>query len=287
MADRKIKLAIPTGRMSKEVLNLLQEAGLRIPATGKNYRPPAADSRFEVKMLKAANIPKLVEYGAHDAGFSGLDWIEETQADVETILDTNLLPVRIVSAVPVGTNPFTNNEGRPIVVASEYERLTKAYMDSKNVDYRYLRTFGATEVFPPEDADMIVDNTATGSALAANNLEIAEILLPSTTRFLVNRQSLKDKFIRDVLDNIALLMKSILDARNRVLLEMNVEQSNLDSVINILPAMKSPTVQPLHGNSSFAVKAAVPRKDICQLVLQLRSAGATDILQTQLQRVII
>ena len=286
MSERKVKLVLPTGRMNQEVVRLLAEAGLELAGGGNNYRPRASDPRFEIKLLKAANIPKLVEYGAHDMGFSGWDWVQETEADVETILDTELLPVRIVAAAPIGVDPLRTVRDRPLVVASEYERLTASFMNSKNVKWTYVRTYGSTEVFPPEDADLVVDNTATGSTLAANRLEIIDELLRSTTLFIVNRRSLENPFLRERVEDLRLLIQSVLDARKRVLLEMNVEQPHLDAVAGLLPAMKAPTIQPLQNGRSFAVKAAVPRKGVADLILALRKAGATDILQTQIVRVV-
>lgn len=286
MPSRKIKLVVPTGRMQADVLALLADAGVVIHASGSNYRPAVNNPAFEVKLLKAANIPKLIEYGAHDVGFSGVDWVRESQAEVETLLDTGLLPVRIVAAAPKGVDPFQNASNRPVVAASEYERLTTQYVSARCTDWRYVRTFGATEVFPPEDADLIVDNTATGTALAANGLDILDVLLESTTLFLGNRRSLEDPAVRGAIDTLVLLMRSVIDARNRVLLEMNVAAENLDTVARLLPAMKSPTVQPLLGNRSYAIKAAVHKDRVPALIPALRAAGASDILQTAIQRVI-
>ena len=285
MREKKIRLVVPTGRMHGAVLRLLGDAGLEIPETAKSYRPVPADDRFEVKLMKAANIPTLLELGAHDIGFSGRDWLEESEADVENMLDTGLLPVRVVAAVPSESDPFTEIRDRPVVVASEYERLTAAYMNRRGVDWRYVRTYGATEVFPPEDADLIVDNTATGSALAANRLEIADVLLDSTTLFIANRRALDDPRVREIVDDLRLLMSSVLEARRRVLLEMNVDETKLARVLELLPAMKSPTVQPLSGNHAFSVKAAVLNEQVPHLIPILRRAGATDILETRLQRV--
>lgn len=166
----RVKLVVPTGRMQAAVLQLLADAGLAIDRREKEYRPASSDGRFEIKFLKAANIPELVELGAHDLGFSGLDWVRETNAQVATVLDTGLLPVAVVAAAPRGVDPFREGSGRAPVVASEYERITAEYMDSKCSEWTYVRTHGATEVFPPEDADLIVDNVASGRTLAANNL---------------------------------------------------------------------------------------------------------------------
>jgi ATP phosphoribosyltransferase len=285
MSEQPIRIVIPTGRMYDDVRQLLEDAGLRIPKASKNYRPVADDPRFRIKLLKAANIPTLLELGAHDLGFSGTDWVRETGAGVDTLLDTGLLPVRIVSAAPAGMNPFGKSPGRPIVVASEYERITTDYMASRKVDFRFVRTYGATEVFPPEDADLIVDNTATGSALAANRLEIVDELLCSTTCFLANPSAMRQPGIRQAAEDLTLLMRSVLEARRRVLLEMNVDTACLEQVVAMLPAMKSPTVQPLSGNSAVSVKVAVLREAVPALIPRLKRAGATDILETRIRRV--
>ena len=286
MPERKIRLVLPTGRMSAAVLSLLEDSGLSVRASHKNYRPKADNPDFEIKLLKPANIPTLVELGAHDIGFSGLDWVQESDAQVECLLDTELLPVRLVSAAPVGSDPFTVVRGRPLRVASEYERLTRTYMEQKGVDWRYVRSWGATEVFPPEDADLIIDNTATGSALVANRLEVVDEIMQSTTQLVANPRSLRNTDIREPIDNLVVLLRSVLDARKRVLLEMNVSQEHLPKVVELLPAMKAPTVQPLFGDAEFAVKAAVPRDDVPRLIPLLRRAGATDILQTKIERLI-
>lgn len=286
MRTSPIRMVIPTGRLNEPILRLLDEAGLHVPRTTKDYRPLASDTRFEIKLLKAANIPTLLELGAHDIGFSGRDWVEESGATVEAVLDTGLLPVRLVAAAPAGSDPIRETNGRPMVVASEYERLTRRYMEDKGVDWTFIRTYGATEVFPPEDADMIVDNTASGSALAANRLEIRDVLLESTALFLANGDALARPEVREAVDDLRLVMSSVLEARRRVLLEINVDAERLDSVVDLLPAMKSPTVQPLRSDGSFAVKAAVPAADVPALIPRLKRAGATDILETRLRRVI-
>jgi len=285
MKSAKIRLVIPTGRMYDPVLELLSGAGLIVPRSTKDYRPKAGDPRFEIKLLKAANIPTLLELGAHDIGFSGRDWVEETEARVESVLDTGLLPVRVVAAVPFNRDPFREVRERPMVVASEYERLTRRYMEPKKIDWRFIRTYGTTEVYPPEDADMIVDNMASGSALAANGLEIRDLLLESTTLFLACARSLDRPEVREAVDDLRLLMRSVLEARRRVLLEINVSRERLDEVVAMLPAMKSPTVQPLSVDGAYAVKAAVPVAEVAALIPRLKRAGATDILETSLRRV--
>jgi ATP phosphoribosyltransferase len=281
-----IKLTLPKGRQQQEVFNLLADAGLRIRATEQEYRPACSDARFEIKLLKAANIPRLVEFGAHDVGITGRDWIAETGADVVELLDTGLLPVRLVAAAPIGVDPFQRRNGAALIVASEYENLTAQYMRSKQAEFRYVRTYGATEVFPPEDADLIVDNTATGSTLRANGLEIIDEILCSSSRLIANRATLADPRRREAIEELVLLVTSVLEGRKRVLLDMNVSADRLDAVVELLPAMKSPTIQPLHGQRGYAVRVAVLRDEVHRILPAIRRAGATDILQTSIQKVV-
>ncbi len=283
---QKIRLAVPKGRQQDEIVGLLADAGLSISASAKGYRPACSDERFEVKLLKATNIPKLVEYGAHDLGMTGFDWIEETDADVAELLDTGLLPVRLVSAAPKGSDPFASGNGQSLIVASEYENITRKYMQRKGCAYRYLRTYGATEVFPPEDADLIVDNTATGSALRSNGLEVVDEILQSSTRIIACKETVADPARREVIDEVVMLVSSVLEGRRRVLLDMNVSADAIDRVIDLLPAMKSPTVQPLRGNGGFAVRVAVLRSEVPKVLPAILRAGATDVLQTALQKVV-
>lgn len=285
MERRKIRLTLPTGRLQAAVIELLAQAGIPVAVSDKNYRPPVGDDRFQVKLLKAANLATLVELGKHDLGFTGLDWVRENCAEVETLLDTGLDPVRIVAAAPRDSDPFAITD-RPVVVASEYERLASDFVAERARSWRCVRTHGATEVFPPEDADLVVDNTATGAALRANGLvEIGE-LLRSSTLLVANRAALADAGLRADIDDLVLLLRSALAARDRVLLEMNVGRDRLDAVVALLPAMKSPTVQPLFAGGGYAVKAAVPKAAVARLIPSLVRAGASDILETTLRRVV-
>ncbi len=284
--SKKIRLAVPKGRQQDRIISLLADAGLAISADSKGYRPACSDDRFEVKLLKAANIPKLVEFGAHDMGITGHDWIEETGAEVAELLDTGLLPVKLVSAAPKGSDPFASRNGASLIVASEYENITRNYMERKGCEFRYVRTYGATEVFPPEDADLIVDNTATGSALRSNGLEIIDEILQSSTRLIASRGAMNDPAQREVIDEVVMLVSSVLEGRRRVLLDMNVSADAINRVIELLPAMKSPTVQPLRGNGGFAVRVAVLRSDVPKVLPAILRAGATDVLQTAVQKVV-
>jgi ATP phosphoribosyltransferase-like protein len=172
------------------------------------------------------------------------------------------------------------------VVASEYASLTKRWIQEQGLDARFVRSYGATEVFPPEDADCIVDNTATGSTLRANGLAILDELMRSSTRLYANPRVLEDPSRRARIEDLVLLLRSVVEARSRVMLEVNVAADQLEELVGILPCMREPTVSTLHGDAGFAVKAAVPRADLPQIVLAIKASGGTDIVVGDLAQIV-
>ena len=274
-----INLALPKGRMAEGVLRLMEDAGFKVLANGRNYRPLCADPRFQLKLLNPQDIVRMVELGRHDLAFAGHDWVVELGAAVDDLLDTGLDKVRLVAAAPRNARDLRS---RRIVVASEYERIARGWLDEEGFDYLFVRSHGATEVFPPEDADLIVDNTATGRTLVENDLEEVATLLESSTRLIANPSLGR----RPEVEEFTLLLTSVLDARKRVMLEMNVGAGSLDAVLRMLPCMRMPTVMPLAGDSGFAVKSAVPRKEVRTLIPLLKAAGATDILEFSFSKVV-
>ncbi|MEE4311112.1 MAG: ATP phosphoribosyltransferase [candidate division KSB1 bacterium] len=281
-----LKLVIPKGRIYTNVIQLLNEAGFGVETADRVYIPRVEDSEIEAKIMKPQNIAKLVELGSHDIGFTGHDWIEETDANVKEILDLGFDRVKIVAAVPENLRNADLKQ-RSIVVASEYEHIARRYLKRNKYDFILMRTFGATEVFPPEDADMIIDNTSTGRTLKEHNLHIIDTLLESTTRFIANRSALKDPWKNEKIEEMKMLFQAVMDARSRVMLEMNVPKDNFDEIIKILPCMRSPTVSPLHGDGGYAVKAAVKKSDVVKLVPKLKKYGATDILEYDIRKVVL
>jgi ATP phosphoribosyltransferase len=282
----KINLALPKGRMADGVLKLMEDAGFRVLANGRNYRPMCTDSRFELKILKPQDIVRMVELGRHDIAFAGYDWVRELDAKVDELMDTGLDSVRIVAAAPKEAVEAETLKSRRIVVASEYERISKDWLDREGYDYVFVRSHGATEVFPPEDADMIIDNTSTGRTLVENGLKEVATLMRSSTRFIANTNLMNtDK--REAVEEFMLLMRSVLDARKRVMLEMNVPSAALDPVLKLLPCMRMPTVMPLSGNEGFAVKSAVQRSEVARLIPLLKAAGAMDILEYPFSKVVL
>lgn len=281
-----LTMALPKGRIMDQTLRLLCDAGLRIQSNGRSYRPWVSDPAVEAKYLKPQNIPKLVELGAHDCGFTGYDWLVETGADVVEVLDTGLDPVTLVAAAPEGLGSRLGELGRPVVVASEFENLTRRFLTEHGWPFVFIRTYGATEVFPPEDADLVLDLTATGTTLRENRLEVVADVLFSSTRFVASKRAVDDPARRDRIEALGMMLRAVLDARTRVLVEVNVPADRLEAVVSVLPAMKSPTIQPLFGGQGYGVKAAVPRKQLPKVVLDLKAAGATDLIAYALEQVI-
>ena len=281
-----LRLALPTGRMQDAVLALLADAGIRVTPTARGYRPAVSLSDCEAKILKHQNIVEMLELGSRDVGFAGADWVEELHADVVELLDTGLDPVSVVAAAPTGLFDRLDEIGRPLVVASEYERLTRAWIARRDLDAEFVRSFGATEVFPPEDADVIVDNTATGSTLRANDLEIVDTVIKSSTRLYASPQAMENEVKRDRIEDLTLLLRSVLDARKRVMIEVNAPEARLKEVVSLLPCMREATVAPLFGDSGFAVRAAVLRDKLPEIIPAVKAAGGTDVVVTSISQIV-
>ncbi|MCC6527051.1 MAG: ATP phosphoribosyltransferase [Polyangiaceae bacterium] len=282
-----LRLALPKGRMQEGIVRLLGAAGIQLSADDRGYRPRLSLPGCETKLLKPQNAVEMLHLGSRDFGFAGADWVAELGAELVELLDTELDPVRLVAAAPLallrgGELP----RDRRLVVASEYERLTRAWIARRGLDAAFVRSYGATEVFPPEDADCIVDNTSSGATLRANGLEIVDELMRSSTRLYAHPHALEDTGKRRAIEDLVLLVRSVLEARKRVMLEVNVSAADFAAVIAVLPCMRQPTVSELAGSGGFAVKAAVPRARLPELVPLLKSKGATDIIVSRLDQIV-
>ncbi|MFP6741592.1 MAG: ATP phosphoribosyltransferase [Alphaproteobacteria bacterium] len=281
-----IRLGLPKGRMQDGVVQLLADAGIDLAHGPREYRPRISLAGFEVKFLKPQNMIEMLHAGSRDVGFAGADWVAELGAEVVELVDTGLNPVRLVAAA---TPAFADNGGpgdKPFVVASEYASLTAAWIKDRGYNASVLRSFGTTEVFPPEDADYIVDVTATMATLEANNLVIVDELLTSSTRLYANPAIMDHPVRRDAIERFVLVLKAVLEARKRVMVEVNVPADRLDALIAVLPCMREPTVSPLHGDTGYAVKAAVPREDLAQIIPEIKAHGGSDIVVTKLAQIV-
>ncbi|HEV8305344.1 MAG TPA: ATP phosphoribosyltransferase [Gemmatimonadales bacterium] len=277
---RVLRLGLPKGRMETGVLTLLADAGIHVRPGARGYRPEVSLAETEAKLLKPQNVVEMLAAGSRDAGFAGADWVAELEVELIDLLDTELDPVQIVAAAP---GPLPD---RTLVVASEYERLARAWIARRGLRADFVRSYGATEVFPPEDADVIVDNTATGATLEANGLKVVDVLMRSSTHLYANPRALESPERRRRVEDLVLLLRSVLDARRRVMLEVNASAECLNAVVAALPAMRQATVAPLYGNGGYAVKAAVPRDVLPLVIPAVKAAGGTDVVVSRLAQIV-
>jgi len=244
----------------------------------------------------------MLHSGSRDIGFAGADWVRELDADLVELLDTGLDPVTIVAAAPEAVaralresreeahNPIAKLKsvcGRIPIVASEYEALAKSWIEHNLPGAEFVRSYGATEVFPPEDADIIIDNCATGTTLRVNKLEIIDTLMTSSTRFYASKSAMMDPAKKEAADALILLFRSVLEARRRVMLEVNISAELLDQLVAILPCLRAPTVSPLGTKGdAYAVKVAAPRETLASLIPEIKRRGGTDIVVTEMSQLV-
>ena len=282
-----VRLALPKGRIQAGVLDVLADAGIAVSASARGYRPRIGLEGVEAKLLKPQNVVEMLHAGSRDVGFAGADWVRELGAELVELVDLELDPVQVVAAAPrdlVADGRLVRTT--ELVVASEYERLTREWIESAGIDASFVRTFGATEVFPPEDADLIVDNTATGATLEANGLVVVDRLMTSTTRLYASRAALEDPIRREPIEELAQLVRSVVAARGRVLFEVNVPADRLDAVCSVLPCMDRPTIAALVGEGGYGVRAAVPRSGLPQLIGDVKARGGRDIVVSEVSQIV-
>jgi len=281
-SDQLVALALPKGRMQEGVRCLLKDAGIDLFVGDRAYRPRVSLPGFDAKVFKPRTVVEMLASGSRDVGFAGADWVAELNAPLVELLDTGLDPVQLVLAAPrellgaCGELP----SDRALRVATEYTGLAARWITGADRCDRIIASSGATEVFPPEDADYVIDNSATGATLRANGLVTFGRIMHSTTRLYASPAALDDPQRRTLIEQLILLLRSVLEARMRVMIEINVPSDRLDRIVAILPCMREPTVSMLHRNMGYAVKAAVPRRDLPDLIPQIKSCGGSDIVVT-------
>ena len=284
--SEQIRIALPKGRMFDEIVALLKGAGITIRNSERGYRPAISLKNFNAKILKPRNVISMLVAGARDVGFAGADWLDEMGVELHEIIDTGLNPVRLVVAAPVELLENGNLPNRPLVVASEYPNIAQRWIESKGIDAEVLTTYGATEVFPPEDADLIIDNTSTGSTLRANGLQIIDEIMTSSTRLYASNEAMQNPAIKAQLEDLGLLLDAVLLARGRVMMDLNVASDKLDAVVAVLPSMRQPTISSLSTDGWHSVRSAVKRSDLADVIPKLRAAGACDIVTTSAEQLI-
>ncbi len=290
MSEEILKLGIPAGSLQKATIELFGKAGFHILDSERSYLPRIDDEQIRLIMLRAQEISRVVADGVLDAGITGYDWIMENGSDVVEVCElgyskTSSNPTRWVLAVPDESKVTKPEDLQGGTIATELVSVTKKYFADKNINVKVEFSWGATEV-KARLVDAIVELTETGASLAANNLRIIDTVITSTTRFIANKEAWQDKFKREKIENIAILLNAAIDARNRVGLKMNVKKSELESILKILPAEKSPTVSSLADSDYAAIEVIIEDKIERSLVPALKRAGASGIITYPLNKVI-
>ncbi|HEY8544512.1 MAG TPA: ATP phosphoribosyltransferase [Acidimicrobiales bacterium] len=289
-----LKLVLPKGSLEKATLSLFEAADLAVSRSGSvDYRATIADPRIEeVRILRPQEIPRYVAEGLFDLGITGRDWVEETSAGVVSLGElqyskATTLPIRIVVAVPADS-PFTRVGDLPdgVRVSTEYPEITRRYFEGKGIKADIRLSYGATEAKVPDIVDCIVDITETGRALRAAGLKIIDEILHSYTELVANPEAYEDPIKRKAMEQIKVLLDGVLEARGKVLVKLNVAEADLDEVTKLMPAMKSPTVSKLFGEDGYAIEAVVAKSQINTLIPALKDAGATDLIELPLSKIV-
>jgi ATP phosphoribosyltransferase len=289
-----LRLVLPKGSLERATLELFEAADLAVRrGSDVDYRATIDDPRIsEVRILRPQEIPRYVADGLFDLGVTGRDWIEETGAEVTSLGElrygkTTARPIRIVLAVE-SRSPVQGVADLPqgLRVSTEYPELTARFLAKHGIQADIQLSYGATEAKVPEIADAVVDLTETGQALRAAGLRIIETLLVSDTELIANPRSHQDAGKRHAMQQLITLLSGTLEARGRVLVKLNVSQADLDQVIGLLPALKSPTVSKLFGEGGYAVETVVAKSDINQLIPALKDHGATGIIELPISKIV-
>ena len=288
--ERILKLGLPAGSLQKATVELFDRAGLHIGESKRNYWPTIDDEEVQAIYLRAQEMGRYVGDGVLDAGITGLDWIKESGCDVLEVCELPYSketsnPTKWVLAVPNESTVTRPEDLEGGIVATELIGVTQRYFQDKNIHVKVEFSWGATEV-KARLVNAIVELTETGTSLRANNLRIIDTLIVSTTRLIANKGAWKDSFKREKIENIAILLKAAIAARGKVGLKMNVRRADLDAILKVLPAEKSPTVSGLADSEYVAIEVIVDDRVERSLVPALKRAGASGIITYPLNKVI-
>lgn len=288
----KLKILLAKGRIYESVYELLSDVGISIHLPDRTYFPTTNQEDLAFQVVKPQIVSLLLANNKADMGFSGKDWVYENgcQDDVVEIMDLGFDPVRIVAAIPEARD-FDKLLKSPVTIATEYQALSRKWVEDKKIDGTIFRTWGTSEGFVQDNDDSIaqilIDNTSTGSSLKANRLKIVDTLMESSTRMYASKTAMADPAKKQKIMELKMLFETVLNARSRVMLEMNCAEDKFDTLIKGIPSMKSPTVSPLFGGNGYAIKIAVKKSEVPTLLPKLQSLGATDIVEYELRKVML
>jgi ATP phosphoribosyltransferase len=288
-----LRLVLPKGSLEKATLELFEAADLTVQRSSSvEYKATIDDPRVaDVRILRPQEIPTYVAEGLFDVGLTGRDWVEETASDVVSLGELRYskatsLPIRVIVAV-AGDSPYERVEDLPhgLRVSSEYPGLTARYFASKGIEANVRLSHGASEAKIPDIADCIVDITETGRALRAAGLRIIDTVLVSYTEMIANKEAYADPVKRHAMGQLMTLLTGTMEARGKVLVKLNVTKAAFQAVLAVLPSMQSPTVSEL-ANGGYAVESVAEKRSINTLIPALKDAGARDILELPISKIV-
>ena len=287
----KLRFGLPKGSLQDATIEKMAKAGFNIQVNPRSYIPYVDDEEMEIRLIRAQEISRYVEHGYLDCGITGYDWIQENNSKVHEVGEflfskVSRQPTRWVLAVAENSpiKSVKDLEGKRI--ATEVVNLAKRYLRQHGVKAEVEFSWGATEFKAHELVDAIIEVTETGSSLRANNLRIVDTLLTSTPRMIANHTAWKDRWKREKIETLSLLLKGALEAEAKVGLKMNIQQKNLERLLQSLPALRNPTISSLSLTGWVAVETIIDEHIVRELIPQLKAAGAEGIIEYPLNKVV-
>ncbi|WP_263358804.1 ATP phosphoribosyltransferase [Acidicapsa ligni] len=288
----KIRLGIPKGSLQDATLALFKRAGWNVYADGRSYFPSIDDKEIECMLIRAQEMARYVDHGVLDAGLTGIDWVVESGLKVNSITSLTYAKqsrrkVRWVLAVPEGSGFEKAEDLEGKIIATELVEVTKRYFADKGVNVKVEFSWGATEVKPPMLADAIVEVTETGSSLKANRLTIIDTVMESETHLIASQSAYADAWKRQKIESLALMLRAAIDAQGQVGLMLNVQRQHLQKILDVLPALNSPTISELSNPAYVAVNTILEESTVRDVIPRLKAAGATGIVEYPLNKVVL
>ena len=286
----KLKLGIPKGSLQEATLGIFKQAGYDISVKSRNYYPSIDDKEISCMLIRAQEMARYVEGGQLDCGLTGLDWIRENRADVVELSEliyakTSFKPIKWVLAVKENSDITSVKDLEGKTIATEVVNLTADYLKKHGVNANVEFSWGTTEVKVPELADAIVEITETGSSLRANNLKILDTVLETTTRFIANKEAYNNPEKRKKMENIIMMLQSVIDAKPKACIMMNVPKNSLKEILSIIPS-KNPTISHLAKGDWIDVMVVMEKKVLRDVLPKLKDTGARSIVELPISKII-
>jgi len=291
MSKQVLKFGLPKGSLQDATIEKMAKAGFNIQVSSRSYIPYVDDVELDIRLIRAQEISRYVEHGYLDCGITGHDWIKENNSDVQEVGEfifskISRQPTRWVLCVPEQSPVKTVKDLQGKRIATEVVNLTKSYLRKNKVKAEVEFSWGATEVKAHELVDAIVEVTETGSSLRANKLRIVDTLLTSTPRLIANHSSWKDKWKKQKIETISLLLRAAMEAETKVGIKLNIAEKNLAKLLQSLPALRNPTISKLSQDGWVAVETIIDEHVVRELIPQLKAAGAEGIIEYPLNKVV-